>query len=100
MLIQRYVTQPSGGIDYLSLFRSALEAAQFQQLDVAVAYATVSGVRSLLPVFENLAGANWDGIEKRWVVGIDWCRSDPVALDQLSALAGSSVRIWDGEALV
>src|SRR5207245_1904921 len=38
--------------------------------------------------------------KKRWLVGIDWCRSDPSALTRLSALPNSDVRIPDGHILI
>ena len=39
-------------------------------------------------------------MQKRFLVGIDWFRSEPVALDALSALPGASVRVVDGERVV
>ena len=35
-------------------------------------------------------------MRKRWLVGIDYCRSDPTALDFLNRLPESSLRIYDG----
>ena len=65
---------------------------------VAMAYATHSGVAEL----EDLLGAssNWNRLTKKWLVGIDFCRSDPVALTHLNSLARSELRVFDGEFVV
>lgn len=64
MLHQNYVTQPIGGINYLSLFKSALEHRPFDGFDVAVAYATVSGVKKLTKAFSEYAGEDWKRMQK------------------------------------
>jgi hypothetical protein len=52
----------------------------------AVAYATVGGVSIIENIFrEEFGTKNWDSMSKQWLVGIDWCRSDPRALSQLEA---------------
>lgn len=37
---------------------------------------------------------------KRWLVGIDWCRSDPPALTRLQEIPNSTVRVPNGTMLV
>lgn len=37
---------------------------------------------------------------KRWMVGIDWCRSDASALRRLAHLLGSAVRVPNGDELI
>ncbi len=39
---------------------------------------------------------NWRRVRKRWLVGIDYCRSDPQALAHLHSLPRSEVRVHDG----
>ncbi len=85
---------------YTDLFKNAIKAGEFDALDVAVAYATVGGVAVLTDVLANSLGDRWLGMNKRWLVGIDWCRSDPPALSQLTQLEMSEVRVPDGSALV
>src|SRR5947209_6941217 len=96
MLLQRYVSQPSGGTNYLSLFRLALDTARFSRFDAAVAYATVGGVESLDDTLQRGVGGQWPHIKKRWLVGIDWCRTEPLAFDRLASMPRSRVRIPSG----
>jgi len=84
MLHQQYVTQPDGGINYLSLFDVALAQRPFDGFDVAVAYATANGVRELTQKCRAVAGRDWDSMDKRWLVGIDYCRTEPIAIEMLA----------------
>ena len=45
-------------------------------------------------------GGDWARMRKRWLVGIDWCRSDPPALKRLADMANSEIRIPNGGSLV
>lgn len=99
MMKHEYVTPPIGGIDYLSLFRTALSAAEFDQLDIAVAYATMGGVAALQSVFGQHA-QQWKNMKKRCLVGVDWCRTEPIALDALADFSKSSVKIPNGKTIV
>lgn len=67
------------------------------RMDASVAYATFSGTRLLLgnTSLKELRRAN-----KRFLVGIDWFRSEPAAIDALQALTRGSVKIVDGAYLV
>lgn len=96
----RYVVQTSAGKRYIELFDLAVEAGPFEELSCAVAYATVGGVRMLEQTLEPRLGEAWARIRKRWLVGIDWCRSDPPALRRLAAIANSQVRIPNGRSLL
>lgn len=96
MFIARYVTQPEGRINYLALFEEALRHATYNRFDVAVAYATMRGVDAIVRPFRGVGADIFDRLEKRWLVGIDWCRSDPVALERLSTMPNSSIKIPDG----
>ena len=63
-----------------------------------MAYATQSGVAELCNAMGDVEG--WGSAGKRWLVGIDHCRSDPVALMGLQRLGESEVRIHDGQYVV
>jgi hypothetical protein len=71
---------------------TALADPAFTRLDVAVAYVTTSGIKTL----RDNDGAQLDRLDKRWLSSFDWCRSQPVALAALNQIAASSVRIHDG----
>jgi HKD family nuclease len=68
--------------------------------DAAVAYVTDSGVDALLSNISS-SGVNteWTGLTKRFLVSIDWYRSDPTALERLAALP-AAVRVHDGSRVV
>jgi len=89
------VAQPSMG-SVAHALRTALADPAFTRLDVAVAYVTTSGVKTL----RDGDGAQLDRLERRWLSSFDWCRSQPVALAALNQTAASSVRIHDGAYVV
>ena len=98
MLTATYITQPLDGAKYTDLFGQAFTYAAFERLDIAVAYSTLRGT---FAVRDAIGGASsWDALSKRWVVGIDWCRSEPSALEYIASLPNSQARIFDGQALV
>lgn len=94
-VVYKYVMQPTTA-EYRSLISDATANRTYRELDSAVAYATAGGVRSL----KHVMPAAWTAWTKRWLIGIDWCRSEPAALRQLSLLANSRVRVFDGNRLV
>ena len=98
MLTASYVTQPLDEARYTNLFSQACSHAAFERLDIAVAYATLGGVFAVRDAIES--ASSWDGLIKRWVVGIDWCRSEPSALEYIANLQDSQARIFDGLSLV
>lgn len=100
MIVQRFIAQPAGGIDYLQLFRTALECGRVERIDAAVAYATRGGVVAFDRALRALGEQSWIEMEKRWLVGIDYCRSEPRALRKLQQMPNSVVRIYDGETVV
>jgi len=75
---------------------TALADPAFTRLDVAVAYVTTSGIKTL----RDSDGAQLDRLDRRWLSSFDWCRSQPVALAALNQPAASSVRIHDGAFVV
>jgi len=92
-ILQKWLDQP-----YADLFRIALRKGIYDKMFAAVAYATVGGVSIIENIFrEEFGTKNWDSMSKQWLVGIDWCRSDPRALSQLEAFNRSQVKIPNGE---
>ncbi len=98
MIHQQFVTQPIDGVHYTSLFSAVLDRTTCSHLDIAVAYATSSGVKEIIPPLARMPG--WDLVEKRWLIGIDWFRTEPAALVRLGELGHSAVRIHDGARVV
>lgn len=98
MLTVTYATQPLDGARYTNLFSQACSYAAFDRLDIAVAYATLQGVFEVRDAIESVS--SWVGLTKRWVVGIDWCRSEPSALEYIANLQDSQARIFEGLSLV
>lgn len=97
----KYVMQTgSGTAKYTDLFRFVAHGATFDRFYAAVAYATTGGVRTLQKILTDALPSRWDGISKKWLVGIDWCRSDPPALARLQQLPNSAVRIPNGRTLL
>lgn len=95
------IGQPGGG-NHADAIADLIGRRGVDGLDVAVAYATTSGVVELLRHISSNPAASkaWNGVSKRWLVGIDWMRTDPAALTALAGLAGSTVRIHDGAHVV
>jgi len=101
MLHQAFVAQPAGGINYLELFREALiRAPGVRRFDAAVAYATSGGVRLLNEACLGVDRDTWMEVRKRWLVGIDYCRTEPLALEMLRDIPRSEVRIHAGSTVV
>ena len=94
MIEQLLATDARDGL-YMGMIRSAFERTRPQRICAAVAYATQSGVAELDEALGDLK--SWRKATKRWLVGIDYCRSDPLALAHLRDLPSSQVRIFDGE---
>jgi HKD family nuclease len=86
------ICQPSSRV--IDQLVSIVESGSWTHIDIAVAYAVVSGIQLLQQHLGDSTG--WGAISKRWLVGVDWCRSQPTALAALDALPNSAVRIFDG----
>ena len=87
------ITDGSDG-KYIELIVDAFAKFKPKRVDVAMAYATHRGVDDLSQSLEDIEG--WSSARKRWLVGIDYCRSDPLALEHLRSLPRSRVKIFDG----
>lgn len=95
--VQLTTTEPADR-QYIELISQAYTEARPTTMRSAVAYATHSGVAELMAELQVLEG--WNQVRKRWLVGIDFCRSDPLALEHLDNLPRSEVHIFDGTFLV
>lgn len=70
----------------------------YSQIRAAVAYATLNGCRVLV---RRVAGSpRWTRSRKRWLISIDFGRTEPAALDFLAALPRAEVRIPFGAQVV
>lgn len=96
MLRQEFIGQPTTGT-VANKIAAVLGQFTFSRLHAALAYATVSGTHRLV---DELPDGEFQNLEKRWLVGVDWCRSQPLALETLQDLDNSSVRIHDGAHVV
>ena len=94
MNVEELIATNPGDGRYVELIRSAFRIANPREMLTATAYATQSGVAELEASLREFPG--WSVVYKRWLVGIDYCRSDPVALSHLNTLPESEVRIFDG----
>jgi hypothetical protein len=96
----KYIVQTWPSQKYSELFDIALAHGDYTHIDVAVAYATYSGVHVLEKILRSSKVDHWARLKKRWLVGIDWCRTDSPALVRLAALTKSEVKIPGGRALI
>lgn len=87
-MLHRLIAQGSQPSRSLSrVLRDEVGGQEFDRLDVAVAYATMQGVKAL----ELAVGGAKP--ESRWVIGLDDAITQPEALEYLSRLPGASVRV-------
>jgi HKD family nuclease len=72
-------------------------AANFaDQIDVAVAYITSSGLLKLLNMFEHELNGGLNDLPIRWITSFDYRRTDPACLSRLLDLHADRVRIFGG----
>ncbi len=90
----KFMTAEANDGSYVDGVATAYARILPTQMMAAVAYATHSGVAELLERLDETA--SWKSVRKRWLIGIDFCRSDPFALAELNTLPKSDVRIHDG----
>jgi hypothetical protein len=88
MIVRTVVAQGAVvGEDVAHALALALDGRAMDRLDVAVAYATLSGLERL-----RTAAGGWPPVT-RWVVGLDDAITEPSAIDALLALPGAEVRL-------
>lgn len=95
MNVERLLATSPNDRQYGDLLRDAFVEALPRNVRAAIAYATQSGVAELCDALGGVV--QWRTARKQWLVGIDYCRSDPLALAHLGSLPNSSVRVHDGE---
>ena len=95
MLEQRFIGQPDTET-VLAALSGLLSTGQYTSLAGSVAYAVSSGTDALA----RESGRHLAAMNSRWLVGIDWGRSQPIALDALASLPRSVVRVFDGRNVV
>jgi hypothetical protein len=61
------------------------------------AYATLSGFRAFDSIFQQKF---WNETQSRWLLGIDYGRTDPLALREIAKRSKTEVRIFDGQFVV
>jgi HKD family nuclease len=87
--------------EYASLLDAALTAGtDYQEFTASCAYATMGGVAEFDRRCRSALGTAWEKIKKSWIIGVDYCRSEPVALECLAAMPRSEVRVPNGKLLV
>jgi len=97
VIASEYAIQPLTG-SYIDLLKFVIASEEFDNVSAAIAYARPSGVDVINEQLRD--ERRWRGLEQRWLVGIDWCRSHPSALARLHRFSRSEVRIPDGRRLV
>lgn len=96
MLIHQYICQPD--TEYRELVRTAASSGDFDTIDGAFAYASTRGVELMLETLR--AELDLSSCKQRWLLGFDWCRTEPDAAALLQAQRRSNVRVVDGEFVV
>jgi len=94
MILEQLLATNARDRQYGNLLREAFDASAPNRVRAALAYATQSGVAELCATLG--ACAPWRTARKQWLIGIDYCRSDPGALDHLASLSHSAVKVHDG----
>lgn len=100
-VVSVHAQDPSAGrveevLSALSLASS--DASLYEHADVAVAYASASGVKLL---HERLSGSSvWHNASKRFLVSIDFGITEPHALELLAGLPNAEVRIPNGRSVL
>ena len=89
----------NNGSSVVGLIKDIATKAKYKRVTGVFAYATAAGVKLLIDALrENTKG--WNEIEKRWVVSIDYARTEPEALKKLVGLNNSFVRVPFFEAIM
>jgi HKD family nuclease len=90
--------QSSGLIGQTLLgIRSLAELKGYKQFRAGVAYATLNGSRLLV---KRLWHSPWRTTPKRWLISIDYGRTEPSALTYLSGIYKTELRIPNGSVVV
>lgn len=85
------------GVVLEALADASERAGAYENVDIAVAYASGEGVRLLN---DTLSSETWTATPKRFLVSIDFGFTQPKALARLSELNNAEVRIPNGRAVL
>lgn len=96
MLIVDSIHQPTTRSTAQAL-GAALQSTLPEEMDVAAAYITGSGLLDLLRVIEESLGAGHPAMRQRWLTSFDYCRTEPIALEKMMSIPNAEVRIYDAE---
>lgn len=92
-----FVQDKAEGNSTLSEIKKVQDEISFDAFFGCYAYVTQSGFR----FFElNIGKSFWQRTTSRWLLGIDYGRSDPRAMKELAGRKNSEVRIFDGHFVV
>lgn len=91
-----YVLQPGPHSTFETL-KGCVADKFANQVDVAVAYITSSGLLKLLNIFEHELNGGLNDLPIRWITSFDYKRTDPASLSRLLDLHANRVRIFGGE---
>lgn len=78
---------------------AAVGSSKLLRLSAAVAYASGAGSK-LLDQALTARTDSWPHCHKRWLISIDFGRTEPAAIDYLSKIPLSEVRIHDGKYVI
>jgi len=93
MMIHEIAIQgPQNKASVLRSIQQIAPMAKFNRVTGLFAYATKSGVDLLIEVLSQHM-RNWDEVSKRWLISIDFARTEPAALKRLISLGNSEVRV-------
>jgi len=95
LTVQDAGLERSGAV--LSTVRALGSQRSYAALFCAMAYASRNGAVDLA---DALRGPSWENADKRWLIGIDFGRTEPAALEYLSRLTKSTVRVSNGTTVV
>jgi HKD family nuclease len=82
----------NNGSSIIKLIKALAAEDNYNRVTGAFAYATKRGVLLLLDALKTNM-RRWEQIEKRWIVSIDFARTEPAALRSLLSLSNSVVRV-------
>lgn len=88
------INQPGSG-SILAGIAWILEHCAVSRIEIAAAYMTAGGVRSLITEMRSGMGGGWGAVEKRWLTSFDYLRTEPVALEAIRDLPNSQLKIHD-----
>lgn len=91
-----HILQPGPNSTFETL-KQCVTANFADQIDIAVAYITSSGLLKLLDMFQQELNDSLDDLPIRWITSFDYKRTDPASLNRLLDLHADRVRIFNGE---